>query len=85
MSNSATSWTIAPQSPLSMGFPRKEYWKGLPIPSPVGLPDPGIKLESPALHVDYLPVSHWGIVNHSPKIIYGMSNYIVDFKSYIPL
>ena len=51
----------------------------------VGLPDPGIKLESPALHVDYLPVSHWGIVNHSPKIIYGMSNYIVDFKSYIPL
>ena len=67
------------------GFPRKEYCKGLPVPSPMDLPDSGIKLESPALHVDYLPVSHWGIVNHSPKIIYGMSNYIVDFKSYIPL
>ena len=26
----ATSWTIACQVPLSMGFPRKEYWSGLP-------------------------------------------------------
>ena len=30
----ATPWTIACQAPLSMGFSRKEYWSGLPFPSP---------------------------------------------------
>ena len=30
-----------------MGFPRKEYWSGLPFPSPGDLPDPGIKPVSP--------------------------------------
>ena len=29
-----TPWTVAYQSPLSMGFPRQEYWNGLPFPSP---------------------------------------------------
>ena len=41
-----------PQVPLSMGFPRKEYWNGLPFPSPGDLPDSGIEpvsLVSPAL------------------------------------
>ena len=32
-----------------MGFPRKEYWSGLPFPSPGYLPNPGIKPASPAL------------------------------------
>ena len=31
------------QAPLSMGFPRQEYWSGLPFPSPGDLPNPGIK------------------------------------------
>ena len=38
-----TPWTIACWAPLSMGFPRLEYWSGLPLPSPGDLPDPGIK------------------------------------------
>ena len=29
-----TPWTIAHQAPLSMGFPRQEYWSGSPFPSP---------------------------------------------------
>ena len=29
-----TPWTVALQDPLSMGFPRQEYWSGLPFPSP---------------------------------------------------
>ena len=33
----------------------QEYWSGQPIPSPADLPTPGIKLGSPALHVDSLP------------------------------
>ena len=35
-----------------MGFPRQEYWSGLPFPSPGDLPDPGtgrLSLASPAL------------------------------------
>ena len=31
------------QAPPSIGFFRKEYWSGLPFPSPGDLPDPGIK------------------------------------------
>ena len=48
----ATPWTVACQAPLSMEFPRQEYWSGLPFPPPVELPDPGIKrvsLMSPAM------------------------------------
>ena len=45
----ATSWTVAHQAPLSMGFARQEYWSGLPFPSPGDLPNPGIKPMSPAL------------------------------------
>ena len=51
----ATPWTIARQALLSMGFFRQEYWSGLQFPSPGDLPDPGIKLASPALQADSLP------------------------------
>ena len=44
-----TPWTAAGQAPLSMRFPREEYWSELPFPSPGDLPDPGIKPMSPAL------------------------------------
>ena len=30
----AASRAVAHQSPLSMEFPRQEYWSGLPFPSP---------------------------------------------------
>ena len=49
-------WTVACQAPLSMGFPRQEYWSGLPFPSPGDLPDPGfdpVCLRSPALAGGY--------------------------------
>ena len=46
------------QAPLSMGFPRKEYRSGLPLPSPGDLPDPGIKHRSSVLQADSLPLSH---------------------------
>ena len=39
----ATSWTVAHEAPLSMGFSRQEHWSGLPCPSPGDLPNPGIK------------------------------------------
>ena len=40
---------VAYQAPPSVGFPRQEYWSGLPVPSPGDLPDPGIEPGSPAL------------------------------------
>ena len=54
MSDSVTLWTVARQTPLFMGFSSQEYWSGLPFPSPVDLPDPGIKPRSPALQADGL-------------------------------
>ena len=65
-----TLWTIAHQAPLSLGFPRQEYWSGLPFPSPGDLSDPGIEPMSPALQADFLPLSHLG----SP------SNYLLKTK-----
>ena len=51
----ATPWTVAYQAPLSMGFPRQEYWSGLAFSSPGDLLNPGIEPGSPALPTDALP------------------------------
>ena len=38
-----TSWTVAQQAPLSMGFSRQEYQSGWPFSSPGDHIDPGTK------------------------------------------
>ena len=48
----ATPRTVAPQAPLSKGFSRQEYWRGLPFPPPGDLPGLGSEptsFASPAL------------------------------------
>ena len=55
------------QAPLSMGFPRQEYWSGLLSPSPGDLPDPGVKLYLLHWQVDSLPLSH-------PYNLYSLPN-----------
>ena len=50
-----TPWTVASQTPLSVGFSRQEYWSGLPFSSTGDPPDPGIEPRSPALQADSLP------------------------------
>jgi len=62
MSDSVTPWMVARQAPLSMGFPRQQYWSGLPFPFPRDLPDPGIKPSSLAL-AGSLPLSHQGSIS----------------------
>ena len=47
-----TPRTVAYQAPPSMGFSRREYWSGVPFPSPGHLPNPGIKPRSPTLQAD---------------------------------
>ena len=42
------------QAPLSTGFSRQQYWRGLPCPSPGHLPNSGIEPRSPALQADSL-------------------------------
>ena len=70
-----TPWTVARQAPLSMGFPRQEYWSGLLCPLPGDLPNPGIKpvsLASPALYTGSLPTEppekpHSGVLSGLKK------------------
>ena len=44
-----TPWTVVHQTPLSMEFPKQEYWSGLPCLSPEDISYPGVKPASPAL------------------------------------
>ena len=60
MSDFTTPQTVARQAPLSMGFPRQEYWSVLPSPSLGDLPDPGIEPTSPVsppLAGSFLPLA----------------------------
>ena len=70
-----TPWTVGHQAPPSMGFPRQEYWSGLPFPSPGYLPDPGIEPRPPALQADALTSEPPG------KVISGMKQF---FKTRTP-
>ena len=49
-----------------MGFPRQEYWNGLPLLSPGDLPNPGIKPVSPALAGGFF----------TTELLYSTGNYI---------
>ena len=85
VSDSVTPCSAACQAPLSLRFPRQEYWSGLPFPSPGDLPDPGIKPRSPAWQVDSLPLCHSG----SPKLCFYLGlfffltlQYCISFAKY---
>ena len=56
----AIIWLRARQALLFVGFPRQEYWSGLPFSFPGYLPDSGIKPTSPTLQAYSLPLSHRG-------------------------
>ena len=65
-------WIVACWAPLSMGFPRQEYWSGLPFPTTGDLPHPQTESTSPAvpaLQADSLPLSHRVIV--FPKLCWA--------------
>ena len=54
------------------GFPRQEYWSGLPFPSPGDRPDPGVKPMSLALQVGSLPLSHLGKPNGALGVCFDL-------------
>ena len=63
------------QVPLSMGFPRKKYWSGLPFHSLGNLPNPGIKTTFPAFQVESLLLGHQG------SSTYSLFNVLLDLVS----
>ena len=68
-STGASLWATARQASLSMGFPRQEYWSGLPFPSPGDVPDPGIEPGFPALQEILYCLSHQGRPNTHIQIL----------------
>ena len=54
----ATPRTVACQAPLSMRFPRQEYWSGLPFSSPGNLPNQGSNSHLLRWQADSLPLSY---------------------------
>ena len=77
------------QAPLSMGFPRQEYWSGLPFSSPGDLPDSGIEPTVPALAGGFFTTEpprkpgHWGCLFLIFTIIFTLPLYwenMVMFK-----
>ena len=70
-----TPWTVAHQAPLLMGFPRQEYWGGLPFPSPGDLSGPRIEPRSLALQAYSLPPEPPGkLINLKPCLIQGLKS-----------
>ena len=79
----ATPWTIAHQAPASMGFPRPEYWSGLPFLSPGDLPDLVIEPRSPALQADSLPAEPPGKPNKLRGRVHLSPSHIrMEFYNY---
>ena len=56
-----TSWTVAHQAPLSLGFSRQEHWSELPSPSPGDLPNWGLNPRLLHWQGDALLLSHLGL------------------------
>ena len=74
----AIPWTVALQAPLSMGFSRQEYWRGLLFPPPGDLSDPGIEpasLAAPALASRFFTAEPSGkpFAHHSNKQFFNSS------------
>ena len=63
------------------GFPRQEYYRGLPLPSPGDVPNPGIKPAFPAWQADSLPLSHEERKSESCSIV---SNSLQPHGLYSP-
>ena len=71
------------QAPLSVGFPRQEYWSRLQCPPPGDLPDPGIKPTSLCLllwQAGSLPPARPGILcNFLKSVSFTVSTYLYLF------
>ena len=84
MSNSsATLWTVAHQAPLSMGFPRQEYWSGLSFASPTDLPNPGTESAFPAMAGGFLTTEPPGKPYTWLYMVFSLELQLC-YKSFLP-
>ena len=84
VSDSATPWTVARQTPLSMGLSRQEYWSELPCPPPGYLPNLETEPKSPALQADSLPAEPQGNTRESVRKVKNriFCNLIIEVISH---
>ena len=75
---------VALQASLCMGFPRQEYWSGLPFPSPGDLPDPGIEPSSLALTGEFfitelpvMPFTSYVLETLAEKLFWFFTSYLL--------
>ena len=78
VSDSETLWTVAHQAPLSMGFPRQEYWSGLPFPSPGDL-------MTQRLNPCLLHLLHWSVCSLPLHHLGSPSGYGICLLFSLPL
>ena len=78
-----TPGTVVHQAPLSLGFPRQEYWSGLPFPSPVDLPDQGNEPVFPALAGEFFTAEPPGKPQN--KVLLPVSSFTSDIYQGVPL
>ena len=67
-----------------MGFPRQEYWSGLPFPSPGDLLDPGFGPWSPVLQADSLPSEPPGKPQASFQLYRNLAAMVVMKTPHLP-
>ena len=82
----AALWTVARQAPLSMGFPRQEYWSGLPCPSSGYLPNLGfeaVSLMSPMLAGGFFTTSTTWESHSYPYLSAKLPPYLTP-KNHLP-
>ena len=90
---SVTLWTVACQDPLSMGgFSRQEYCRELPCLPPGNLPNPEIKLKSPAFfhsfkNFCYINKSYFKIIFLKKYLLFECANSVktVQLEFRLPL
>ena len=80
----STPWTVAHQAPLSMEFPRQEYWNGLRFPSAEDIPDPGTEPESPGLADGFFTVESPGKTKITSSLAdYTLRQYALEIQLHI--
>ena len=72
--------TVVHQGPLSMGFPRQQYWSQLPFPPPGDLPDPGIEPASPAFAGIFFIVEPLGKPAFSVRLLKNSPSFFFSVK-----
>ena len=68
-----------------MGFPRQEYWSGLPFPSPGDLPNLGIEPASPTLAGEFFTTEPLGKLQFKSEYIFILSHIFYAYPGNVSI